>query len=411
MSTASPRPRPLLPLILIGAGATFAGLGLGRFAYATLLPQLIEADWFSPAQASYIGAANLLGYLLGALASAPLMRRFSSRALIRINLLVILLGFVASAWPAPFLWFAFWRLLAGISGAALMVVGTASMLGAMQEEDRKRGGPCLFLGIGLGILASATLVPTLLALSLSAAWLGLAAISTLPLGLALWHWPAGIGERRPTPQERAPSPGGAGSDSPRLGRASRHAVVAVMIAYGLDAIGFVPHTLFWVDTLVRQLGQPQGMGTLQWALFGIGALLGPFVAGSLATRLGWHRALVSALALKGLAVALPLLGGGLTGLSLSSLLVGALIPASVALTSGRLAELGGATHHPRLWGLATASFAAAQALGAFVFAELYVRLDYSLVVYALAAIALGVAAVLLLIQPRLDAQPSPYRGT
>lgn len=406
MSTASILSRPLLPLILIGAGATFAGLGLGRFSYATLLPQLIEAGWFSAAQASHVGAANLLGYLFGALASAPLMRHFSSRTLVRANLLLILLSFLASAWPAPFLWFAAWRLIAGVAGAALMVIGTSSMLGAMQEEDRKRGGPCLFLGIGLGILASATVVPALLTQGLGIAWLGLAAISLLPLGLALWYWPAGVGEQRPSRQPTATSGNGTPSSHARLDRASRRTIVIVMIAYGLDAIGFVPHTLFWVDTLERQLGQPAGMGALQWALFGIGALLGPFVAGALASMLGWHRALMSALALKALAVALPLFGAGLLGLSLSSLLVGVLIPGSVALTSGRLAELGGAAHHPRLWGLATASFAAAQALGAFVFAELYVRLDYAPGIYALAALALVFAVLLMLSVRRPGTQPA-----
>ena len=399
MPIAPPRSRPLLPLVLIGTGATFAGLGLGRFSYATLLPELIEAGWFNAAQASYIGAANLLGYLLGALISAMLMRHFASRALVRINLILILLSFVASCWPAPFLWFAFWRLVAGVSGAALMVIGTASMLGAMHEEDRKRGGPCLFLGIGLGIVVSATLVPVLLTLGLSAAWLGLAAASLLPLGLALGYWPKGVGDQRPQ-RNKASVHHDRASDFNPPGRANRHIIIAVMMAYGLDAIGFVPHTLFWVDTLERQLGQPAGMGALQWALFGIGALLGPFAAGAMASWLGWHRALIAALAIKGLAVALPLIHASLLGLSLSSMLVGALIPGTVALTSGRLAELAGAVNHPRLWGFATASFAAAQALGAFIFAELYVRLDYPPSVYALAALALGVAVVLMLIYRR-----------
>lgn len=391
--------RPLLALILIGASATFAGLGLGRFAYATLLPELIEAGWFSAAQAGHIGAANLLGYLLGALSSATLMRFLPNRVLVRGCLVAIALSFIASAWPAPFLWFAAWRLIAGVTGAILMVVGTSSMLAAMAEDDRKRGGPWLFLGIGLGILASATLVPALLGLGLTAAWLGLAAVSLLPLALAMCRWPAPDAPRghatRPRPSHTA-----------GVSRANR-VIVAVMLAYGLDAVGFVPHTLFWVDTLERQLGQPPGMGALQWGLFGVGALLGPFAAGSLAALLGWHRALVAALAIKGVAVALPLVSGHLAGLSLSSLLVGALIPASVALTSGRLAELGGASAHARLWGRATASFAAAQALGAFLFAELYVRLDYPPGVYALAALALGIAVVILLAIPRTTAPPAP----
>jgi len=36
-------------------------LGLARFAYTPLIPALIAAKWFSPAEAVYLGAANLAG--------------------------------------------------------------------------------------------------------------------------------------------------------------------------------------------------------------------------------------------------------------------------------------------------------------------------------------------------------------
>ncbi|WP_163144359.1 YbfB/YjiJ family MFS transporter, partial [Arhodomonas sp. KWT] len=52
---------------LAGAAATFAGIGLARFAYTPLIPAMVEAGWFSAAQSAYLGAANLLGYLVGAI--------------------------------------------------------------------------------------------------------------------------------------------------------------------------------------------------------------------------------------------------------------------------------------------------------------------------------------------------------
>ncbi len=37
------------------------GIGLARFAYTPLLPALVEAHWFLPADAAYLGAVNLAG--------------------------------------------------------------------------------------------------------------------------------------------------------------------------------------------------------------------------------------------------------------------------------------------------------------------------------------------------------------
>jgi hypothetical protein len=52
-----------------------AALGLGRFAYALVLP-LMQAAWgLSYAEGGLLGSANTLGYLLGALLSHPLLER------------------------------------------------------------------------------------------------------------------------------------------------------------------------------------------------------------------------------------------------------------------------------------------------------------------------------------------------
>ena len=52
---------------LAGVCATLVGIGLARFAYTPLIPPLITEGWFAPSQAAYLGAANLAGYLAGAL--------------------------------------------------------------------------------------------------------------------------------------------------------------------------------------------------------------------------------------------------------------------------------------------------------------------------------------------------------
>src|SRR5436309_1558632 len=50
-----------------GLCAVLVGVGLGRFAYTPTLPSLVSHGWLAPNEAAYVGAANLAGYLAGAL--------------------------------------------------------------------------------------------------------------------------------------------------------------------------------------------------------------------------------------------------------------------------------------------------------------------------------------------------------
>ena len=65
------------------------------------------------------------------------------------------------------------------------------------------------------------------------------------------------------------------------------AVVLVFLAYTCDAFGFVPHTVFWVDYLDRELHLGAGYASMQWAFFGLGAIAGPLAAAFCASRWGW----------------------------------------------------------------------------------------------------------------------------
>ena len=58
-----------LPALMTGIMATLAAIGIARFAYTPLLPAIIQQGWFTASQGAYLGAANLLGYFIGALAA------------------------------------------------------------------------------------------------------------------------------------------------------------------------------------------------------------------------------------------------------------------------------------------------------------------------------------------------------
>ncbi|MEP1896179.1 MAG: YbfB/YjiJ family MFS transporter [Alloalcanivorax venustensis] len=348
---------PLSPgrLVLMAGSATLVGIGLGRFAYAALLPGVIAAGWLNEADAGYVGAANLLGYLVGAVLASRVSRWFGPTRVIKASVLLVGLGFLASAWAAPVWWFSMWRFVAGVTGAFLMVIAPSLIASQLPESMRKRGTTWIFAGVGLGVLFSATLVPLLITQGLALAWVGLAAACVVPTLLVWRAWPA-----MPTVAEAPANGNGAG-------------ILLIMLyaAYLMDAVGFVPHTVFWVDYLerYREFGTWAAAG--QWAVFAFGAISGPFLAGAAARRLGWHWTLIGALSCKGLAVMMPMLLPGLAVVTLSSFVVGAMIPAMVAGTMGRVAELVPAHLATHAWGRATALFAVGQAGAAYAMATLY----------------------------------------
>lgn len=398
------------PALFTGMMATLAGIGVARFAYTPLLPAIIQAGWFSPSQAAYLGAANLLGYLIGALVGHPLSERVSTRGLFGLCFAGIALSFLLCAGPGSFGWFFLWRLVAGITGAILVVVGPSIALTATPPARRTGVGTLVFTGIGLGALVSALVVPALLAVSLTATWIALGVLIiiagifcdrnlaqlTLSPPHAAPDSPAG--EARQAPQRQSQR----AAEQPYKKPAGLALVIALVImAYALDAIGFVPHTVFWVDYLAREKALGAHAASLQWAIFGVGAVCGPFIVRELARRLGWHQGLVLAFLTKATAVALPLLSVALISRSASSFMVGAMIPGIVALTSGRLAELGGPAQHKRLWGQTTATFAAAQAFSGYGMSALYDVWHTYTPLYAIGSAVLASGLLLALLSQRV----------
>ncbi|MBS7781335.1 YbfB/YjiJ family MFS transporter [Acidovorax sp. CCYZU-2555] len=390
-----------LPLLLTGLLSTLCGVGLSRMAFTALMPALVQAHWFSADQAAYLGAATLLGYLVGALGAHWLTERWSVPRVLLGSFIAVTLSFALSALPQPFVTFFAWRCLAGIAAAVLMVVGPSAAMAALPPARRAVLGPVLFAGVGVGALLSATLIPALVRLDLPWTWAALALVSAL---CGFWGWRAS----RQIPAAAAqlvrlqPAAPAAPLTPPTTGRLWLLPVLWLMAAYACDAAGFVPHTVFWVDYLARERELGTAFGALQWGLFGLGALLGPIATAACAARWDWHRAVVGGMALKTAAVCIPvalpwlLLSGPapllqLVAYGVSSFIVGALSPGIAALTSGRLLQLVGPLAHKRVWGYATAVFATAQALSGTGMAWLYAQSHIYQPLFALAAglLALG----------------------
>lgn len=342
-----------------GLCASLVGLGLARFAYTPLIPALIAAQWFSPSDVIYLGAANLAGYLAGALAARPLAARTGSIRALRGTMLLATLSCLACAMPVAFAWFFAWRFLAGLSGGVIMVLAASTILPHTASGKRGLVGGVIFAGVGLGIAASGTLVPLLLQQGLRESWLGLAALSGV-LTLVAWpNWP----KADPATAAHASAP------RPRLSAA----VPTLTLQYGLNAVALVPHMVFVVDFVARGLGQGIAAGSQYWVLYGLGAVAGPLLTGHLADRAGFRPALRVAFLVQAVAAALPAVTTAPAALIVSCIVIGGFTPGIVPLVLGRIHELipHGAEAQRAAWGRATTMFALFQAGAAYGLAALF----------------------------------------
>src|ERR1700677_905877 len=169
--------------------ASVFGSGLSRFAYSPLLPAIVGAHWFEPATAAYLGAANLAGYLAGALLGRPISAHVRIVIVLRASMALATLAFFACAFPLNFAWFFAWRFASGLAGGVLMVLAAPTVLPSVSASRRGLAGGAIFVGVGAGIVASGTLVPLLLQLSVRAAWFGLGALSFLLTIIGWSGWP------------------------------------------------------------------------------------------------------------------------------------------------------------------------------------------------------------------------------
>ncbi len=355
-------------ILAAGCCATLLGVGLQRFAYAPLLPAMVNAGWLGPGAAGALGGANLAAYLFGALFAPRLAQALGLRPALRGCMAVVSICFAACSWPGGLAWFLPWRMLTGIAGGGLMVLAGPAIQAVVPSNRRGMAAGATFAGVGLGIVAGAVLVPAALPAGMSATWLALAAAGAV-LTVLTWRWWPDA-----PPPPRRPVRG--------------HRAGKLIACYALAAVAAAPHMLWWPDFVARGLGEPR-MASATWLAYGIAAACGPALCGRAADRYGAGRALLGGLSVQVVALAVPLAADNPAFLLASAMLAGGTAIGITALALTRAKEIAGDAA-PAVWQVCTAAFGAAQAVAGFVLAALYAATGSHLPLFAV-----GLAAAVL----------------
>jgi predicted MFS family arabinose efflux permease len=336
---------------------------------------MVLAGWVEAAGAGLLGAANLAGYLAGALGGRSVARRLGVAHALDVGMMATALSFAACAVNGGLTWFTTWRLLTGVSGGILMALAGPAVQETTAPSHRGLSGGIVISGVGSGIVMASLLMPALIARGLPTAWLALAALVLLAWLFARPRWP------QAAPPQRVPL--------------SRPTEVRLLLTYGLAGAGMVPHMVYLGDFAMRGLGFGSSIALVVVLLFGLGAISGTLVGGHSVNRLGADAALRLWLGMQVVALAFAVVPH-IASLAISSFLGGFFGIGITGVIIGWTRELTGA-NAGLVWSQATAAFALAQAttglLFAFVFAQSHSHVALFALGLAFSVIAFGIAMI------------------
>jgi len=381
-------------LILIVSLAPTIGLGIGRFAYSLVLPDMRDSLQWSYSAAGFMNTVNAVGYLAGALVASRMIRRFGLPKTVRWGTLAAVLSLALCALSGNFIVLSVARLLAGL-GAAGGFVGGAALAATIAQSRPERANFLLSLfyaGPGLGILSSGLVAPFVLqAFGPGSWWIVwwaltlLSAVLILPLLLTPLDASAGIASAAPIEFHIRP-------------------VLIYLIGYFLFGAGYIAYMTFMI-AYVRDGGGGAAAQSTFWSLIGISAFFTPWV---------WRRVLALdrggltttiILGVNAIGAALPIFGHSPVLLAISALVFGIAFFAVVGSTTAFVRF----NYPPSAWPTAiaamTISFGIGQTLGPLVVGAITDAMGSLSFALNVSAAMLAVGAILSAFQRKLVQKP------
>ena len=150
----------MLIALALSLGAAIS-LGVSRFSYALLLPPMRADLGWSYLLAGLMNTANAAGYLIGALLTTLLMRRYTAEVVLTGGAVLTACFMLLSGFVTAASLLLLQRVLAGIASAFIFVAGgvLAARLGSLYPQRAGFLIGIYYGGTGLGITLSALLVP------------------------------------------------------------------------------------------------------------------------------------------------------------------------------------------------------------------------------------------------------------
>jgi predicted MFS family arabinose efflux permease len=379
--------------ILILALAPAIGLGIGRFAYSLVLPDMRDSLGWSYSAAGFMNTINAVGYLIGALGAAGFVRRVGMFGACLAGALVCVVSLLVCALTANFTVLSAARLAAGI-GAAVTFVGGGTLSVIIAQSQPARSSLLLglfYTGPATGILVSGLISPFLLQHfgpgSWWIVWAALAGISAVFTAILAVN------------RIDAP-PSGAQTTAEAVPLAP---IWIYLAGYFFFGAGYIAYMTFMI-AFVRDAGGGALAQSAFWCLLGGSAFASAWIWRSLMARAfnGMSTAILIAITMVG--AALPLLSSSPLMLAISAIVFGAPFFGVVTSTTAFVRLNYPAAAWPKAIAVLTVAFGLGQTLGPIATGAITDAMGSLTYALNLSALMLAVGAAACACQRRL---PSP----
>lgn len=298
-------------LILVLALAPAIGVGLCRFAYSLVLPDMRESLAWSYAIAGFMNTANAAGYLTGALAASPIARRIGLFRAVMFGTVACVVALLLSM-SANIVVLSVARILSGLAGAVAFVAASALATNIAQAHPKRLGFlmGLLYTGPGIGIFISGLTAPFLLLwLGPGSWWIVWGVLAAIAAALTLL-----------LPLARA-----APDTSSRLVSTAADAAIAPMLVYLVGyffyGAGSIAYMTFMI-AFVRDAGGGPVLQSALWTLIALGAFVSPSLWGGLIGRSRGGGATAVVTAVTGLGALIPFFSNSAVALTISAAIFG-----------------------------------------------------------------------------------------
>ena len=321
LSPTSAENRLAIMTVAALALAPAIGLGIARFAYALVLPDMRADLGWSYSDAGWMNTTNAAGYLLGALLASRVIARVGAFRVMVVGVWACIAALAFSAAVRNDVLLNGARLLAGLGGGFAFVAGGVLAAGIAQRNPARSAFllGLFYAGPGLGILLSGLSVPYVLERygpgSWNIAWAALAALS-VPLAIGIF---------------RARSEGAANRSTIPV-RPSYGKMCWLLCAYFFFGAGYIAYMTFMI-AWVQGTGGSAGFQALFWAAIGLAAMVSPWLWAGILQRLLHGHAFTALTAITMVGAALPLISNTIPVLLASAALFGSAFFAVVAATT------------------------------------------------------------------------------
>lgn len=321
-------PKQAYKQLVLSMLALMIAMSISRFAYTPILPFMQQDTSMNNQNAGLLATFNYLGYLMGAIIPMFITIKskvFDLKLYVMINVIsVILMGF-----SEHFLIWSVLRIIAGIMSGTIFVVASNVALEALRMANKQSISGILYSAVGIGIFSSSIFIFLYTqAQTWKATWIILGVVA-LMAGIII------LTSMKDNPSISKHSTSSNQNQGKALNRAF---IIPFSIAYFFEGAGYIVTGTFLV-ALIKTIPAYADYAALSWMFVGLGAMPATLIWSLFAEKIGYKKAIYSALILQIISVGLPIFSHHMLGLIVASMLFGATFLGLTTLFMSKSQEL------------------------------------------------------------------------